>query len=648
MLAKSLSQAAGNAAQTTYVDDVFSTWLYNGNSSTQTITNGIDLAGEGGLVWLKSRSNISGHLLFDSSRGVGGTGFYKILATDTTAAESASPSSGLDAFLGSGFSLDTAANSMNGSAHIYTSWSFRNAPKFFTNLVVSHTNGTATNINLSSLETLGMVVAKITNTTGAWTTWHRSLTAGNNVQLNTTAAQSTTNAWLSVSGATATLASAAPTGTYVIYAWAHDAISDGLIQCGSLSHTLGAITTVTLGWEPQFLIIKKAGATGQWWLSDDMRGFTTSDNLRVLQAQSDATEALLTGAVWSPTSTGFTFSSSIDTGTYIYLAIRIPNKPPTSGTEVFQPVVYTGTNADNRLVNTGMKTDMVMARVRSLSSTPGFVVGDRLRGQPYLGTATTNAELSDADSLDQQIVSSTEYGTAFSSMTGFWVGNDPTANLNANTTTNNHIVEAFRRAPGFFDIVCDTGTGVTHTVSHNLAATPELMIRKKRSAADNWIVYAGDATDYLILNSTAATADLDTMWNDTAPTSSAFTVGTNDDVNQSAATFVTYLFASLPGISKVGSYTGNGTTQTIDCGFTTGARFVMIKQTSSGGSWFIFDAARGIVTGSNDPILRANLTVAELASDDHLNATPSGFGVRNTTTNNLNPTGETFIFLAIA
>jgi hypothetical protein len=639
MLAKSLSQAAGNAAQTTYVDDVFSTWLYNGNGSTQTITNGIDLAGEGGLVWIKLRNaGTQPHCLFDTTRGIG-----SYLNTASISGPQAL-ANGISSYNNNGFSLGSGAINLTGD--IPASWTFRNAPKFFTQLTVGHTNGTATNINLSSLETLGMVVAKITTTTGDWITWHRSLTAGNNLRLNTAAAQTTTNAWLSVSGTTATLATAAPTGTYVIYAWAHDAASDGFVQCGSFTTNGSGIATVDLGWEPQFLIHKGLAAI-DWSMYDQMRGMAQGQGAKNLDPSSTAAEN--TNAVVNLSPTGFSISSLSSSNTFIYLAIRIPNKPPTSGTEVFQPVVYTGTNVDNRLVNTGMKTDMVMARVRSLSSTPGFVVGDRLRGQPYLGTATTNAELADADSLDQQAVSSAEYGTAFSSMTGFWVGNDATANLNVNTITNSQIVEAFRRAPGFFDIVCDTGTGVTHTVSHNLAATPELMIRKKRSAADNWIVYAGDATDYLILNSTAATADLNTMWNDAAPTSSVFTVGTNDDVNQSAATFVTYLFASLPGISKVGSYTGNGTTQTIDCGFTTGARFVMIKQTSgSGGSWFIFDAARGIVTGSNDPILRANLTAAELASDDHLNATPSGFGVRNTITNNLNPTGETFIYLAIA
>jgi hypothetical protein len=97
-----------------------------------------------------------------------------------------------------------------------------------------------------------------------------------------------------------------------------------------------------------------------------------------------------------------------------------------------------------------------------------------------------------------------------------------------------------------------TGTGSATTFSHNLGVVPELMIMKKRSATDDWAVYAGDNTDFLLLNTTAATADDNTYWNDTTPTSSVFSVGTNADVNTSAATYVAYLFASLAGVSKIG------------------------------------------------------------------------------------------------
>jgi hypothetical protein len=361
------------------------------------------------------------------------------------------------------------------------------------------------------------------------------------------------------------------------------------------------------------------------------------------------------------TPTGFTVSAMGGTAnTYIYLAIRRSNKPPTSGTQVFQPTVYTGTNVDNRLVNTGILTDMVWARQRSPSNTRGFVVGDRLRGQPYLGTFTSNAELADNDSLDQQIVSTVEYGTAFSSMAGFWCGNDLTSGVNADTTASNHIVEAFRRAPGFFDVACYTGVASgSVTVNHSLGVIPELIITKARTGTQEpgWYVgslYLQNGFDnplgHILRLDTNAVSQQEGYF--TSVTSASFVA--QNPIARSGQTYVAYFFASLPGISKVGSYTGNGgtvntngTSQTINCGFATGARFVLIKRTDSTGDWFVFDTARGIVAG-NDPYLLTNSTAAEVTSVDAVDTDNTGFIVNQTSGTNLNVTGATYIYLAIA
>lgn len=644
MLKTNLLKAAG-ASEKRYVDDVFSAWLYDGNGSTQTINNGIDLAGEGGLVWIKARSATTNNWLLDTSRGV------NVMYSDSTMAE-ADASTGFTSFDAAGFTLPGTNSATNASSGIYASWTFRNATKFFTHLTVSHTNGVATNISLSSLGEVGMVTAKIANTTGDWITWHRSLTAGNNLRLNTTAAETTTDAWLSVSGTTATLSSAAPTGTYVVYAWAHDTSVEGLIRCGSYTTDGSGNATVDFGWEPQFFIRKQTSTTGPWLVRDSLRGGRSE--FGSLSANTINAEVFSTTGQDIFESTGFRAEGTFASTTFIYLAIRIPDKPPTSGTEVFQPVVYSGTNTDNRLVNTGIKTDMAWFRMRTGSSTgyEGFVVGDRLRSQSYLKTGAVIAEELALDGLDQQLVSATEYGTAFSSMTGVWVGNttgiDVTScNINANTTANNHIALAFKRAPGFFDIVTYTGTGVARTVPHQLGVPPDLMLVKQRNAPDAWYVYAGDPTDYLVLNSTAATADLDTVWDDTAPTASVFTVGTNLDINQSANTYAAYLFASLPGISKVGSYTGNDSSQTINCGFSTGARFFLVKATSTTGNWWVFDSARGIVS-SFDPALALNSTAAEVTSADAVDNDPSGVIVNQEATCSINASGVSYIFLAIS
>jgi hypothetical protein len=136
------------------------------------------------------------------------------------------------------------------------------------------------------------------------------------------------------------------------------------------------------------------------------------------------------------------------------------------------------------------------------------------------------------------------------------------------------------------------------------------------------------------------------MWNNTLADADNFTVGSSSYVNLSNRPFIAYLFASLPGISKVGSYTGNGTSQTIDCGFTSGARFVLLKVASTDDAWFLWDSVRGINAGT-EPYLRPNLSSAEITGRDRIDPHSSGFSVDGTDSSN-NKNGETYIFYAIA
>jgi hypothetical protein len=207
-----------------------------------------------------------------------------------------------------------------------------------------------------------------------------------------------------------------------------------------------------------------------------------------------------------------------------------------------------------------------------------------------------------------------------------------------------------RRAPSFFDEVCYTGTGANRTVAHNLTVTPELMIVKNRSVSDwNWAVYSSTlgGTKGLAINLTIAEFTTSNWWNDTNPTSSVFTVGTGANTNASGNNIVAYLFATCAGVSKVGSYTGTATTKQIDCGFTAGARFVLIKRTDSTGDWYVWDSARGIVAG-NDPYLLLNSTAAEVTGTDYVDTYNAGFEISSTAPAAINANGGTFIFLAIA
>jgi hypothetical protein len=208
------------------------------------------------------------------------------------------------------------------------------------------------------------------------------------------------------------------------------------------------------------------------------------------------------------------------------------------------------------------------------------------------------------------------------------------------------------RAPGFFDEVCYTGTGSTTTQAHNLGVVPEMMIFKSRSFGSGWRIYspAGNASKTLDFSS-AALGDNGTYLDGVSPTASVFTIGgAGGGTNNSAETYVAYLFATCAGVSKVGTYNGNGTTQTIDCGFTGGARFVLIKRTDSGstGPWYVYDTARGM-TVLTDPYLLLNSTAAEVATLGSVTTVATGFAVDNTVLAGINAASPAaYIFLAIA
>ena len=155
------------------------------------------------------------------------------------------------------------------------------------------------------------------------------------------------------------------------------------------------------------------------------------------------------------------------------------------------------------------------------------------------------------------------------------------------------------------------------------------------------------ANEYLVLNTTAAKATSASRWNNTYPTVSVLNLGTDSPVNGIGSSYVAFLFATLAGISKVGSYTGNGGSQTINCGFTTGARFVLIKRTDAAGDWYVWDTVRGIIS-ANDPHLSLNGTAAEVTTDDSIDPDSTGFIVNQLAATNINVTSATYIYLALA
>jgi hypothetical protein len=212
----------------------------------------------------------------------------------------------------------------------------------------------------------------------------------------------------------------------------------------------------------------------------------------------------------------------------------------------------------------------------------------------------------------------------------------------------------FGRAPSVFDEVCYTGNGAGNNArTHNLGVAPELLIIKNRSssASGDWYTFhtftSSNFKKQLLDTTDAQTNYTYGSFLDAQPTSTTFTVNSGAGCNESGVTYVSYLFATCAGVSKVGSYTGTGTTKQIDCGFTGGARFVLIKRTDSTGDWYVWDSARGIVSG-NDPYLLLNTTDPEDTSTDYIDTYSAGFEISSTAPAAINSNGGSFIFLAIA
>jgi hypothetical protein len=643
---KMIQAAAGNAGGGSLdITDVFSTYLYEGTNTVQTITNDIDLDGEGGLVWFKDRDQTADHQLLDSEQG-----FRYILESNNSdgrfdfGADVITPSS-------TGFSLSVSSR-VNQSAQSFASWTFRKAPKFFD--VVTYTgNGVAGRTVSHNLgTTVGSIFIKeFTQADYRWMVYHRSLGNGGLLNLASTGAASYNNSSFNNTDPTSDLftlgSSAYVNGTgkeYVAYVFAHND-GDGefgpdgdqdIIKCGSYTGNNSGVE-IDLGFEPQWFMCKKTNGGADWQIFDTMRGMhfgTTTQSVRLSPNTSGAeTSQLIIG----PSSTGVSIPDASDSvnfngGSYIYMAIRRgPLAPPTAATEVFTP--FQGQSSGGFVA--GFPVDMFIAGYQPGGESAYPLIAPRLTAGSFLTTSSTAAE------------SSGNAAGNWDNMT--FVGN--TGN------ESSKIAWLWKRAPGYFDAVAYTGDGTGSSgsgraVSHNLGVAPEMIWVKQRdvSGEDWWVYHSGlDATapeNYnLLLNKTNAKSGVTGAWANTAPTDTAFFLD-QSPVNASGGDFIAYLFASLPGISKVGSYTGTGSAQTIDCGFTTGARFVLIKCTNDAENWIVFDSERGIVSG-NDPYLSLNTTDAEITSSDFIDPVSSGFAV-NTNFGEVNNSSNTYIFYAIA
>jgi hypothetical protein len=306
----------------------------------------------------------------------------------------------------------------------------------------------------------------------------------------------------------------------------------------------------------------------------------------------------------------------------------------------FQVKLYAGTGSSLALTFDGdedMQPDLVWLKRRD-GSTYSHRWNDSVRGV----SKTIYSDINNAENTsDAQVV------TSFNS-DGFTLG----TSAGSNASGVNNVAWCWKEsATAGFDIVSYTGNATNRTISHSLSAAPKVVIIKDRSTTGEWVFGHGSLgfTKFIEMNSTGAAQTVTSRFNDTAPTSSVFSVGTANDTNENTDSFIAYLFAEKQGFSKFGSYTGNGNA---DGTFVyTGFRpaWLMIKGSSNAGDdWILFDTKRDTFNVANKQ-LGANNSAAENtgASYNYIDLLSNGFKLRGSDGRD-NASGYSYIYMAFA
>ena len=341
-----------------------------------------------------------------------------------------------------------------------------------------------------------------------------------------------------------------------------------------------------------------------------------------------------------------------------FLPLNTANLPApdiADGSDYFNTVLYTGTGTTNARTDVGFQPDLTWIKIRSLSSNHAWY--DVLRGATkVIGSSATDSEITD--------------GSVTPTSTGFTLGSENTsfgstngsgytyvawnwkAGGSGSSNTDGSITSTVSANPtAGFSIVTYTGTNVSGaTVGHGLGVAPKMIIIKNRSSIEAWPVYhaantSAPETDYLVLNTTAGTADATTAWNDTLPNSTVFTLGNWNALNENGSNHVAYCFAEVEGYSKFGSYTGNGSSDGPFVATSFAPAFLIWKRTDSTANWFMVDAARNTYNPVDKEFYSDQSNAENTFTDvDFLS---NGFKLRASTADR-NANGGTFVYMCFA
>ena len=385
---------------------------------------------------------------------------------------------------------------------------------------------------------------------------------------------------------------------------------------------------IFLGWEPQWILIKRSSGAESWILYDSMRGISNvsadSQDAKFEVNNTDA-ESLINHI--NLTSTGFTFTTgnnqvNASGESYVFVAIRRSDgyvgKPAEAGTSVFT-MAYGNSGGTNPSYVSNFPVDFALTRQTATSE--AWYAASRLTTTKYLMTNNTNAE-------------NTSSNFVFDHNNGWRDG----------SAVTNYLSWMWKRHAGF-DVVTYKGSGTSageqQDIPHSMNKTPEMMWVKMRDGANqNWVVYhkglngGTNPEQYVIELNTTDIEDSFNCWDNTAPTATSFRVGNQVETNHSDYNYIAFLFSSVDGISKVGYFDGWNwpSTNTIECGFQ--PRFVVVKKvTGTGGNprdWHVFDTVRGIANSNgNDALIEFNNSNASSTNTNYLELTSSGFSPKD-------------------
>ena len=335
--------------------------------------------------------------------------------------------------------------------------------------------------------------------------------------------------------------------------------------------------------------------------------------------------------------------------------------------DYFNTLTWTGDDTASRnLTGVGFQPDLVWGKARSRIGNHWLIDSNR-------GTTGSLYRVLNADNTDSEQTTNNDGTTAYGIVTtigsdGFTIADGNQGDLNVNNSGDTYVAwnwlaggSASSNSDGSitssvsanttagFSIVSYTGTGSASTVGHGLSSTPQVYIIKNRTNARNWQSYHEPLGNqaYLRLNTTGSASTGASIWNNTSPTSSVFSIGTSsfNAVNSSGDNYIAYCFAEKKGFSKFGSYTGNGNADGtfVYTGFK--PAWLLVKNTSIARDWQIFDNKRLGYNVDNN-YLFANLSDAE-GTADRVDILSNGFKWR-TDANTYNASGNNYIYMAFA